>query len=139
MNLIWKRPDGYHGALPSDFTVVRVGDHSNLWLHRSDRDTFPFRISGGWEEEAQSKRLNNLINLLSDDDQAWLSNLRQGFAHSMKDHPRDYCKELTSWIDELKSLVKGGNWEVEIITKSLDAVRERIVRIEPTFVSEHPT
>lgn len=136
MNLIWKRPDGYHGALPSDFKVIRVGDHSNLWVHSTDRDTFPFRVSGGWEEESQTRRLNNLINLLNHDDQDWIRYLEQSYAHSMKDHPREYMKELLLWMDDLKNVVKGGHWEVEIISKALEAVRERMTHVESKFVDE---
>ena len=27
MHVIWKRPDGFHGADPSDFMVVNLGNH----------------------------------------------------------------------------------------------------------------
>jgi hypothetical protein len=136
MNLIWKRPDGYHGAVPSDFTIVRIGDHSNLWVHRHDRDTFPFRISGGWEEEAQTKRLNNFVNMLSQSDEEWVAFLNQSFDHSMKDQPKDFCQDLYRWMTELRSLVKGGHWEVEIISKTLESIHTRIEKVESIFVSQ---
>ena len=64
MHLIWKRPDGFHGASPTDFRVVDLGGRSRLWLHKVDRDQYPFRIAGGWEEKDGSVLLNNLIELI---------------------------------------------------------------------------
>ena len=54
-SVIWKRPDGFHGANPSDFMVVDIGSESRLWLHKSDFENFPFRISGSWSGEKDSK------------------------------------------------------------------------------------
>ncbi len=45
-------------------------------------------------------------------------------------NPRDYCQELYRWLDELKAVVKVATWEVEIISKALDAVRDRLPRVE---------
>ena len=50
MHLVWKRPDGYHGATPSDFNEADLGENVRLWLHKSDKDQYPFQIAGGWEE-----------------------------------------------------------------------------------------
>ncbi|MEZ4741934.1 MAG: hypothetical protein R3B45_05725 [Bdellovibrionota bacterium] len=50
MHVVWKRPDGYHGASPSDYRVVEINESSNLWLHKRDTDWFPFRVSGGWKD-----------------------------------------------------------------------------------------
>ena len=133
MNVIWKRPDGYHGATPDDFTIVKIAGHSNLWVHKHDKDTFPFRVSGGWEEEEQSKKLNNLINLLNQNDEAWHRYLERQLDHSMQDSPKELCTELYRWLVELKQVLKGGNWEVEIMGKALDSVIERMKSVESGF------
>ncbi len=138
MNVIWKRPDGYHGATPADFTIVKVSGHSNLWVHKQDKDTFPFRVSGGWEEEAQSKKLNNLVNLLGDNETAWVEYLEKAFDHSMKDNAHEFCADLYRWLDELKRVLKGGNWEVEIMGKAIDSVVDRLHTIEPLFLARCP-
>lgn len=134
INLIWKRPDGFHEATPADFTIVKVGSHINLWVHNTDKDTFPFRIAGGWEEEAQSKRLNNLINLLNDGEDVWADYLSSLYHHSLKDEPSKFISELQKWLDDLKQLVKGGKWEVEIMRQSLDAVKAKIATAEQKFI-----
>lgn len=138
MNVIWKRPDGYHGAVPDDFTVVKVTGHSNLWVHKTDKDTFPFRVSGGWEEEAQSIKLNNLVNLLRANEDEWVDYLEKALDHSMKDSAKEFCTDLYRWLDELKQVLKGGNWEVEIMGKAIDTVIERLHAVESTFMKRCP-
>jgi elongation factor P hydroxylase len=63
MFVVWKRPDGYHDATPSDFQIVEAGANARIWLHKSDREWYPFRISGGWQESDATRRLNGLVNL----------------------------------------------------------------------------
>ena len=67
MKVIWKRPDGFLKSIPSDFMVLEMPSQSKLWLHRSDQDNFPFRISGGWQDEESTSKLNQMVNLLSQD------------------------------------------------------------------------
>jgi len=133
MNLIWKRPDGYHGATPNDFTTISIDGHSKLWVHKTDQDTFPFRISGGWEEEEQSKKLNNLVNLIGKPDNAWEEYLSKVYADTLDEDPKQFCSNIILWLDELSSLIKGGNWEIEIIGKTIDGIKLKLTNITPTF------
>jgi len=125
MNVIWKRPDGYHDAEPTDFRLLPIGSHFNLWVHKTDSTTFPFRVAGGWEEEAQTTRLNMLVNLLDQADDQWNSFIDAEVDQSM--NPRDaYVKETVEWLTSLKSSFKGGGWEVEIMGKAFDAIITRL-------------
>ncbi len=134
MFVVWKRPDGFHGAVPTDFKVVDIGE-ANLWLHRSDRDQFPFRISGGWEENA-GKRLNNLINLLGDSQADLTEYMVEIFHDSMKDKPEEFFADLISWFAELRNNLKGDKWEVEIMSLALKSVEQRLVAIRNDFVRQ---
>ena len=51
MNVIWKRPDGFHNASPSDYVTVDITSNAKIWLHKRDQENFPFRVSGDWQEE----------------------------------------------------------------------------------------
>jgi len=139
MHIVWKRPDGFHGATPADFIVVELGSHSNLWLHRADKDTFPFRVSGGWEEEEATVKLNNLINLINSDVPQWVTYLVNAFHHSMKDDSQDFYDELTTWIAELKKYLKGDKWEVEIMSEALDTVKIKLKDAKTGFLSQAKT
>jgi len=134
MNLIWKRPDGYHGATPSDFTTISIDGHSKLWVHKTDHDTFPFRISGGWEEEEQSKKLNNLVNLIGKPDTEWVLYLSKIYADNLDDDPKQFSANIITWLDELSSLIKGGNWEIEIIKKAIEGIKLKLIAINDNFV-----
>jgi hypothetical protein len=137
MNVVWKRPDGFHNALPEDFVVVTVGSHTNIWLHKKDKERYPFRISGGWEEEAATCKLNNLVNLLSaKDSTAWVKHLTDSFHHSMIDDPEDYMNETFAWIADLKKFLKGDSWEIEIMGQALDLVVKNLNEIKPKFLEK---
>ena len=71
MKVIWKRPDGFLGSDPSDFSVFEMASKSKLWLHKKDHENFPFRISGGWQDEESTRKLNVLVNLLSQNEESW--------------------------------------------------------------------
>ncbi len=135
MHLTWKRPDGFHGASPSDFRVVDLGGRSRLWLHKVDRDQYPFRIAGGWEEKDNSVLLNNLINLLEDNDKGWLEYLNRAMDHSIKEDRKVFIDDLQSWLSELQQHVKGDTWETEILTEALVVLRERIGTIRDRFIA----
>lgn len=126
MHVIWKRPDGFHGADPSDFMVVNLGNHSKLWLHRKDDTHFPFRIAGGWQESEASARLNTLVNLLAKDSNAWTTALTRMFHDQMGDDPEKFVDELTRWMTELQNYLKGDTWEIDIMHQALSEVIERI-------------
>lgn len=135
MHLVWKRPDGFHGAVPSDFMIVDLNDNIRLWLHRSDKDQYPFRIAGGWEEKEASIRLNNLINLAHCDSDLWVEKLNHFYDHSMSDDRKTYHKELISWLEELSRCAKGDTWEVEIMQHVVDFTRDRVLDAKEKFLN----
>ncbi len=136
MHLTWKRPDGYHGASPTDFRVVDLGGRSRIWLHKGDRDQYPFRISGGWEEKDKSVLLNNMINLLETDDKSWLEFLGRTLDHSIKEDRKVFIDDLQSWLSELQQHVKGDTWETEILTEALSVLKERVTTIRDRFIKD---
>lgn len=133
MHVIWKRPDGYHDASPSDYSTCEIGSHFRLWLHRHDKEQYPFRIAGGWEEKEGTVRLNRLINLLPESDEKWLEHLRHSYDHSMKDDKSTFMNDLIGWLQELGKHVKGDTWEVEILSQALDLTIERLEKLKATF------
>lgn len=135
MHVIWKRPDGFHGAEPKDFRVIDIG-HSKLWLHRQDRDQFPFRIAGGWEADDATKRLNNLTNLLGDPEKDLLKYLVKVFHNSVKDDAESFFKETVAWLRELKTDLKGDHWEKEILERSIDSILKRVEGVHKDFIAE---
>ena len=127
MNVIWKRPDGYHGAQPTDFRVMPIGENYSLWLHRSNKQTFPFRVSGGWEEEEQTRRLNGLVNMLDASEKDWNQFLDAEFDKTMHETRAAFFADLKNWLGKLKSEFKGGSWEMEIMGQTFDAVARKLV------------
>ena len=135
MHLIWKRPDGFHGASPSDFVVHELGGgHSRLWLHKSDRDQYPFRIAGGWEEKEATVRLNNLVNLLPHPAASWIDYLNKLYDHSMKDDRQKFFDDLLTWLDDLDKHVKGDAWEVDILSEALRVTTTRLQEVRREFL-----
>lgn len=134
MNVVWKRPDGFHGASPSDFHIVELAGHSRLWLHKTDKDMFPFRVAGGWEEDQATRRLNNLINLINQPSGDWVKHLVKAYGHSTTDSPQVYFDELVSWISTLSQHLKGDKWETEIMEHALSMVAQKITDIKADFL-----
>ncbi len=130
MNVIWKRPDGFHDATPEDYIVVEVADKSRLWLHKKDKENFPFRVSGGWQDEDSTRKLNNLVNLLTESDITWKSFLKKGFHDSSQDKFSAYLEELKLWLTELEDKFKGDAWEVDIMEDTLNHVKQKISTFE---------
>jgi len=128
-NVIWKRPDGFHGADPSDFKVVTLGNHLKLWVHCRDDVNFPFRISGGWQEEVATARLNKLVNLLGKQDEVWKAAVVKILDDTMGDNLSMHVAELIEWIEELRSHLKGDTWEVEIMGQALKDVTIQLEKI----------
>ena len=126
MKVIWKRPDGFHEASPKDFTVVEIANKSKLWLHRLDQENYPFRVSGGWQDENSTVKLNRLVNLLSCDYDRWLQYLSRDFHDSKVDTIETYCSNLTSWLQELSNNLKGDTWETDIMTQTFDEIHKTI-------------
>ena len=134
MHLVWKRPDGFHGASPSDFSVVELDGHSRLWLHKTDKDQYPFRISGGWEDREATVRLNNLVNLLPFPTEDWVGFLKGSFNHSMKEGADEFFNEIKGWLTGLSENIKGDTWEVEILDQALQSTLRRLDEAKTGFL-----
>jgi len=134
MHVVWKRPDGLYGADPSDFVVVKIGNHSKIWLHKRDHSNFPFRIAGGWQEEESSIRLNNLVNLLDKPDGEWLTSLNKIFNDHMQDDASKFINELSRWVEDLRSHLKGDTWELEIMQETFAELGSKLKSLKEPFL-----
>lgn len=134
MHVIWKRPDGFHGADPTDFMVVELSGRSKLWLHKKDTSWFPFRIAGGWQEQESTQRLNQLVNLLHKDEKSWVEALHKIFDDSMGDDPAKFVEDIQKWLVDLKGHLKGDTWELEIMNQALSEVEQRVGNLKQRFV-----
>lgn len=121
IKVIWKRPDGFHGAKPSDFIVIELKTHSSrIWLHHIDHENFPFRVSGGWQEEAQTRKLNQMVNLLKADQKEVSRFFEASFENSQFEDKKTYVSDLVSWLSHLKSHLKGDTWELAVMNDVFD-------------------
>ncbi len=130
MHVIWKRPDGFQNALPEDFRRIALSNGTHLWLHRHELDWYPFQVSGDWEGQDQTKRLNRLVNMLDAPQTFWRSFLEQ-----LSDDDLDLKEgqsfpavaiSIISWVSELESSAKGHTWEVEIVRCALHDILEKL-------------
>jgi len=135
MKVVWKRPDGFHGAKPSDYHVIELDGHSKIWLHRSNHEWFPFRVSGDWGEEESTRRLNRLVNLIGTEPNNWLKYIDDSFANSKADNVGVFVSDISNWIDHLKANLKGDTWEIDIMTKALSVVVENLKQASKDFKS----
>ncbi|MBP6219239.1 MAG: hypothetical protein KA436_11685 [Oligoflexales bacterium] len=133
MKVIWKRPDGFHGASPSDFTLTPLSSQAKIWLHKTDSANFPFRLSGGWQDEEATHKLNRLVNLLGKPSADWVSHLLKIYHDSKIEDPTAFLLSLISWIDEVSSQLKGDAWELEIMGETLTELREILRRVQGDF------
>lgn len=134
MHVIWKRPDGFHGADPADFMVVELSGRSKLWLHKKDTSWFPFRIAGGWQEQESTQRLNLLVNLLNKDEKFWVDALLKIFDDTMGDDPSKFVEDIQKWLVDLKGHLKGDTWELEIMNQALSEVEHRVGKVKQGFI-----
>ena len=134
MHVIWKRPDGYLGASPEDFLVVELDGHSRIWLHKRDKEQYPFRVSGGWEEDEASRRLNHLVNLLALRPADRVEDLMGHYSDSMEDDPARYMDETLKWLKGLISRVSGDNWEMVILRQALEVTASKLSEIRSEFI-----
>jgi len=134
MFVVWKRPDGFHGATPADFRVVDVGGQARIWLHHSDTTNFPFRVSGGWQESEATHRLNSLVNMIDKPRDAWVTYLLSLFNNSMADEPSRFFSDKLQWLAEVKSHLKGDTWEVEIMSKVVQEVIQSVESVKDAFM-----
>ena len=135
MHVIWKRPDGYHGASPSDYRIVELGGHSKIWLHKTDHLWFPFRVSGGWQDEESTKQLNRFVNLIGAPDAEWLECLLEAFGHSQSNDGGAYISDTQGWLSELKNNLKGDTWEVEIMETALSEIEQQLQKKKAAFLA----
>ena len=138
MNVIWKRPDGYHGASPDDFIAIEVGNGDlRLWFHKKDFESYPFRVSGGWEEEKSSKKLNNLVNLLRDPPDLVTKKLKNMHSHSLLEVDRiKFFEDLTNWLKNLQKNLKGDSWEIDMMAQSIDATVSLLMKNKDQFLAD---
>ena len=134
MHVVWKRPDGFHGSSPDDFHVVEIGQQARIWLHRTDKENFPLRISGDWKEDESTRRLNLLVNMISRSNADWVQHLVKSFHNSMSDDANAFIDELGQWILKLQDHLKGDTWEVEIMGRTLTEVRRQLETSKPAFI-----
>lgn len=133
MKVIWKRPDGFLMSTPEDFTVLKMPSQSKLWLHKTDRENFPFRISGGWQDEESSRKLNQMVNLLSEGESEWVRWLKQDFSNSNTPEASKYFDKLRSWLQEVERGLKGDTWELEIMGEALSQIQKYVEKAESSF------
>lgn len=126
MKVIWKRPDGFHDASPSDYLTIEIASKAKLWLHKKDEENFPFRISGGWQDEETTKKLNRLVNLLNKSSEKWDEWLRLDFSHSKLDNYHLYLESLAKWLNNIKGDLKGDTWEVEIMKETICEIERKL-------------
>lgn len=136
MHVVWKRPDGFHGAGPDDFKIVEVGSTSRLWLHKKDHQWYPFRIAGGWQEQEATQRLNGFVNLIGKPMTHWVKQLIHEFDHSMTDVADEFFTQTMAWLDSLKTALKGDTWEVEIMANAIDEVCVRLTDAKQAFLTQ---
>jgi hypothetical protein len=127
MHIIWKRPDGFQNAQPEDFRRVALSNGAHLWIHRLEKDWYPFQVNGDWEGQQQTARLNRLINLLGSDQQDWRNFLEHCNDDDLKEESLPAAAaHLMAWVDEIKTAVKGETWEVHIMQCAFEDVRQRL-------------
>ncbi len=134
MKVIWKRPDGFHEASPSDYFVVEVSANVKIWLHKRDQEHYPFRVSGGWQDEAASQKLNRFVNLIQKSTPDWVLYLTDLFHHSDTDSQANFLKRELEWFDELGRNLKGDTWEVEIMSETLKVLKQKVQDASAAFL-----
>ncbi len=125
MKVVWKRPDGFLHASPDDYKILKIRDNVKIWLHKNDKDHYPFRIYGGWQDEQSTLCLNNLINLLPESVESLESYLLVKSDDSRSDFST-FLQEILTWIEKVEGHLKGDTWEIEIMQLVLDEVQSRI-------------
>jgi hypothetical protein len=130
MHLIWKRPDGFQNALPEDFRRVSLSNGAHLWLHRHEQEWYPFQISGDWSREADTRRLNKLVNMIDASPSAWKSFLEHTLDNEIGTKANStlsaVSKEYMEWLKNFENAVKGTTWEVEIVHCALHDLMNKI-------------
>jgi hypothetical protein len=130
MQVIWKRPDGFQNASPEDFVRVELSNGAHLWLHRHERDWYPFQVSGDWSGQTDTKRLNRLVNMIEADTSSWELFLEHAFDDSLEVQKNlsliTIAQENLEWLKTFEKSIKGHTWEVEIVRCVLFDVMEKL-------------
>ena len=130
MHIIWKRPDGFQNALPEDFRRVALSNGAQLWLHRHEMEWYPFQVSGDWSGQPDTKRLNQLINMIDASPAAWKSFLEHTLDNELGVHAATSlavaAKQNLEWLQAFEKAIKGTTWEVEIVRCALSDVMEKV-------------
>ena len=132
MKVVWKRPDGFLESVPNDFTVLEMPSKSKLWLHKRDQENFPFRISGGWQDEESTRKLNGLVNLLTKSEENWKEWLETDFFNSKLEKSDGHINSLRLWLKAVKENLKGDTWELEIMAEALGEIDRQIADLPLT-------
>lgn len=136
MQVIWKRPDGHHNSNPSDYKVISIGENCSLWLHKKEKKWFPFRVSGGWQDEDATQKLNMLTNLIDSEDDEFIDYIVESFYNSNTEVMTEYLDELLIWLEDLKSNSKGDKWEIEIIGFAIKEIETKMINNKTKIISE---
>lgn len=130
MHIIWKRPDGFQNAQPSDFRRVELSNGAQLWLHLKERDWYPFQVSGDWSGQEDTKRLNRLVNVLGAEGLPWEEFLNRITPHTQEPLSLEaLAQKNIQWIQSLKASLRGDTWEVEIIECALNDVVQQLMNL----------
>lgn len=136
MKVIWKRPDGFHNASPEDYKVVTLKSGANVWLHKTNTEWYPFRVSGDWSKEEGTTKLNKLINLLGEPSASWSEHLLEMYFDSESDNPKQYASELLKWLNKVKDHLKGDTWELDIMEQVVSIAYENIKDSTNEFIEK---
>lgn len=136
MHVIWKRPDGFHGATPEDFKVIHLSNQTQMWLHREDKKWYPFRISGGWQESEATQKLNTLVNLLDPENGEWSHCISSIYNDSLADDPNRFFAELITWIGDLRNHLKGDTWEIDIMDQTMNDILKNLETTRESFMEQ---
>jgi hypothetical protein len=136
MHVIWKRPDGFHEASPTDYSVFELNGHARLWLHKTDKDQYPFRVSGGWEEGDSTSKLNNFVNLLPRPEGEWVEYLVNLYNNSMKSDPDTFFNDKVAWLSGLTSHLKGDTWEIDILAQAIELTKKKLEAVKKKFMDQ---
>jgi hypothetical protein len=134
MKVIWKRPDGFHNASPSDYKVVQLTSGASLWLHKSNTEWYPFRVSGDWAKEEGTIKLNGLINLLEANSERWAEHLSSLFFDSKVDEPKTFINEQLKWLDKIKDHLKGDTWELDLMEQVVSEIYSKVKECSDLFL-----
>jgi hypothetical protein len=133
LHLIWKRPDGFLGAMPEDFRKIPLSNGSQIWLHCKEQDWYPFQVNGDWASQEDTVKLNRLVNLLDSEESVFERLLERMYDDSVteklaqKDRSvPNFRSEIKEWLFSLLGACKGNTWEVEIMKCALSDVIAKI-------------